>query len=409
MSLAGQCGAGGNITGFATPRHRPVRGSKLASRNTILLDVVCGIAVAASLPVICARAAQDFSALPIALASNRAQTDIASSHFGGASANDRAAYMGLGRDAVRPGNEPRGNPLWAISLESLTATRERPLLLPGRRRPAPPPVSVAAPPASPPPPSAPPERVRLALIGAVAAASEGIAVFFDEATKHVIRLRTGESHAGWILRSVQGREVTIEKGRERMQLALPATTDQGGIAQARAAITVAEAAGNSASPPLPPFVERAPPAVTVPGSTVPRADGSSSPPLPPFVERAPPAVAVPGSAVPSSDGSTAPVLPPFVERAPPAVAVPSSTVPSSDGSTAPVLPPFVDRAPPAVTNPGATASPSGGSISPVLPPSINPTVPATDAAAPTGGGSSPATPRPRLGIDLVRPDNAPLR
>ena len=34
-------------------------------------------------------------------------------------------------------SEPSGNPLWAIPLSALTATRERPLFLPSRRAPAP--------------------------------------------------------------------------------------------------------------------------------------------------------------------------------------------------------------------------------------------------------------------------------
>src|SRR5436305_14128512 len=55
-------------------------------------------------------------------------------------------------------SEPSGNPLWAIPLSALTATRERPLFLPSRRAPAPAvagtPV-VAAPPPSPAPPAQP--------------------------------------------------------------------------------------------------------------------------------------------------------------------------------------------------------------------------------------------------------------
>src|SRR6478735_9031959 len=52
--------------------------------------------------------------------------------------------------AERPA-DPTGNPLWAIPLSSLTATRERPLFLPSRRAPAPavagtPAVVVAPPP-----------------------------------------------------------------------------------------------------------------------------------------------------------------------------------------------------------------------------------------------------------------------
>jgi general secretion pathway protein N len=136
-------------------------------------------------------------------------------------------------DVARPqnparsgGREPRGNPLWAVPLKSLTATRERPIFLPSRRAFAP---AIAGPP--PPPPPAPPagpkepDRPRLALVGAVVGEAEGIAVFLDQTNQAIIRLRTGENHSGWILRSVKGREATLQKDRETVLLALPAPTD----------------------------------------------------------------------------------------------------------------------------------------------------------------------------------------
>jgi general secretion pathway protein N len=43
----------------------------------------------------------------------------------------------------------------------------------------------------------------------------------DEATRDIVRLRTGENHDGWVLRSVRGREATLEKGPETAILALP--------------------------------------------------------------------------------------------------------------------------------------------------------------------------------------------
>jgi general secretion pathway protein N len=133
--------------------------------------------------------------------------------------------------AATPGGqaEPRGNPLWAIPLSSLTATRERPIFLPSRRPPAP---AVAGPPPAPvrppPPPPAEPDRPRLALVGAVAGDSEGIAIFLDQTTRGIVRLRTGENHSGWILRSVKGREATLQKDRETVLLALPAPSEPEG-------------------------------------------------------------------------------------------------------------------------------------------------------------------------------------
>jgi general secretion pathway protein N len=122
--------------------------------------------------------------------------------------------------------EPRGNPLWAIPLRSLTATRERPLFTPSRRPPAP---AVAGPPPAEPPPAPPPtgpDRPQLILVGAISGETEGIAVFLDANTRDIVRLRTGESHpSGWTLRSVKGREVALVKDQETVILALPAPTD----------------------------------------------------------------------------------------------------------------------------------------------------------------------------------------
>jgi general secretion pathway protein N len=106
-------------------------------------------------------------------------------------------------------NEPRGNPLWGIPLKSLSVTRERPLFTPSRRPPAP---SVAlAEPARPvlAPPPAVAETPRLALIGLIVSGRDGIAIFVDQTTREVVRLRTNEGHSGWILRSIQGREATL--------------------------------------------------------------------------------------------------------------------------------------------------------------------------------------------------------
>jgi general secretion pathway protein N len=117
-----------------------------------------------------------------------------------------------------------GNPLWAIPLSTLSATRERPLFSPSRRPAAPP--AVAGPPraeavAAAPPPAGP-ERPQLILVGAVVGNSGGIAIFLDQTTNDIVRLKTGDSHLGWTLRSVQGREATLQNERMTTTLALPA-------------------------------------------------------------------------------------------------------------------------------------------------------------------------------------------
>jgi general secretion pathway protein N len=46
-------------------------------------------------------------------------------------------------------------------------------------------------------------------------------MFLDQTTKVVFRLRVGEDYQGWKLRSVQGRETTLEKDQQLVPLALP--------------------------------------------------------------------------------------------------------------------------------------------------------------------------------------------
>src|SRR5579864_4487163 len=119
------------------------------------------------------------------------------------------------------------NPLWAIPLSALAATRNRPLFTPSRRPPAPAVASVPVATGSPPPP--PPavsQHPDLTLIGTVASEGEGMAVFIDTTTRDAVRLRTGEGHSGWVLQSVERRAVTLQKGGQTETLALPRPTAQ---------------------------------------------------------------------------------------------------------------------------------------------------------------------------------------
>ncbi|MES2192833.1 MAG: hypothetical protein V4517_00335 [Pseudomonadota bacterium] len=107
---------------------------------------------------------------------------------------------------------PSGNPLWSVPLSALTATQERPIFSASRR----PVQRTAAPfeeqaPAPVPAKAAAPEQSPLALIGAVVGDSDAIAVFLDRSSQKIVRLRQGDSHAGWVLSLVQGREVTLKK------------------------------------------------------------------------------------------------------------------------------------------------------------------------------------------------------
>jgi hypothetical protein len=118
---------------------------------------------------------------------------------------------------------PSGNPLWAIPLKALSDTRDRPIFSPSRR-PPPPPV-VEKPNVPPPPPrveKSPPEPLTLSLVGTIAGDSNGVALFKEKNSQEVVvRLRIGESHQGWVLRSVHGREAVLEKGDRKETITLP--------------------------------------------------------------------------------------------------------------------------------------------------------------------------------------------
>jgi hypothetical protein len=58
-------------------------------------------------------------------------------------------------------------------------------------------------------------------VGTVASDAEGIAVFIDQTTKATVKLKINEQYTGWILQSVHGREVTLQKGEQIETLALP--------------------------------------------------------------------------------------------------------------------------------------------------------------------------------------------
>jgi len=122
---------------------------------------------------------------------------------------------------LKPSARP-ANPLWGIPLASLTATRDRPIFSPSRR---PPIVMQAAPVKSepPPPPPAPgaPSRPLLTLLGAIASDTDSIAIFMDDTTKAIVRMKIGESHAGWVLRSVAKRQATMEMARQVAVLVIP--------------------------------------------------------------------------------------------------------------------------------------------------------------------------------------------
>lgn len=143
-------------------------------------------------------------------------------------------------DAAKPARTeaterlPSGNPLWAIPLRLLTATRERPIFSPSRRPPPPVVVGVPEVKSAPPPPvrRAVQERPQLVLVGTISGPEKGVGVFLDETTKEVFRLRTGEDHNGWVLRGVRAKEATLEKNDHKETLVFVPPAQELGAAPA---------------------------------------------------------------------------------------------------------------------------------------------------------------------------------
>lgn len=128
---------------------------------------------------------------------------------------DARAAVGLPRDLAASNPEPTiertGNPLWAIPIGSLTATRDRPIFSASRRPPLPPAVFVAAAPPPPPPVATPlPDRPPLILLGTIIGGTLRVGIFHEEATTKTVRLAVGESREGWVLRSVSARDANFE-------------------------------------------------------------------------------------------------------------------------------------------------------------------------------------------------------
>ena len=117
-----------------------------------------------------------------------------------------------------------GNPLWAIPMRKLSATRERPLFTPSRRPPTP--VVAAAPaPATGPPPApvkpAEPEVPPLVLVGTIVGENERIANFVNQLSNETKRVREGEEESGWVVRSVDLRTTVLERNHRSVTLDLP--------------------------------------------------------------------------------------------------------------------------------------------------------------------------------------------
>jgi hypothetical protein len=116
------------------------------------------------------------------------------------------------------------NPLDALRLEDLSASRERPLFAPSRR-PPPPAARVEPPPAV----ELTPDVVRAAptppfdLVGAVVGENARYALLRQRTTHKVARLRPGDVAEGWRVTAIGIRSVVLERDGRSDSLALTST------------------------------------------------------------------------------------------------------------------------------------------------------------------------------------------
>jgi len=197
---------------------------------------------------------------PELLAATSAKLDILPSEQDGP-VSSRVDISGVKPLATVNRNEakppPIGNPLWSIPLSVLTTTRDRPIFSASRRPPQPAVVAPHLDPVEPPAPQKTVEPPPLALIGAVVGESDAIAVFLNRTDQKIIRLRQGESHAGWVLSSVQPREVTLNMADRTEVLTLQRSGTAAGVPTVANTPPLAVPTGGDVS--YAPFVPRSTP------------------------------------------------------------------------------------------------------------------------------------------------------
>ncbi len=156
----------------------------------------------------------------------------------------------LGNSATPPAE---GNPLRAIPLSALSATRDRPLFSLSHRPPppavVPAPAPVAVSPATPTKP-AEPERPPLTLLGTVVGQDKRLAIFFNQSTHQPVRLEEGRGESGWRLKSDSPRSAVVEKDGLTVTIDLPRSGDTSVATGEPTGASVAT--GNSADAPAAP-------------------------------------------------------------------------------------------------------------------------------------------------------------
>lgn len=132
-----------------------------------------------------------------------------------------AENAALPRVAAQAG-PPSGNPLWALRLNQLSTTRERPIFLPSRR---PPPTQAFVAPLTVRQTIKPSKSKRPAvtLLGTIVGPGDDrMGIFVVTSTQSILRLRVGQDYHGWVVRLINPREATLVKDGDRtMVLKLP--------------------------------------------------------------------------------------------------------------------------------------------------------------------------------------------
>jgi hypothetical protein len=113
-----------------------------------------------------------------------------------------------------------GNPLWALALDQLPATRDRPLFSPSRRpppRPEAPRVEITASIPVAPPPSRPPSIV---LMGVVTAADGTWALVRAGSSDKITPARLGDEISGWKVSEIGSRRLVLSSDDRSVSFAL---------------------------------------------------------------------------------------------------------------------------------------------------------------------------------------------
>ena len=95
-----------------------------------------------------------------------------------------------------------GNPLQVLSLDRLSASRDRPLFSPDRRPPAPPPPPVER---APEPPPAPPDVTLLGIV----VDGERTRAIVRSGTAKIERVQIGDDFSGWKVSQIEGRRLLL--------------------------------------------------------------------------------------------------------------------------------------------------------------------------------------------------------